>query len=30
LGSRHDRPPFGFIAGKRSVKFQFLNAASRH
>jgi hypothetical protein len=29
-GSRHDRPPFEFIAGKRSVKFQFLNAASRH
>ena len=22
-GSRRDRPPFGFIAGKRSVKFRF-------
>ena len=30
LGSRRDRPPFGFIAGKQSVKFQFLKAACRH
>ena len=26
-GSRRDRPPFGFIAGKRSVKFRFPEAA---
>ncbi len=29
-GSRRDRPPFGFIAGKRSVKFRFPEAAIHH
>jgi len=29
-GHRRDRPLFGFIAGKRSVKFRFPKAASRH
>ena len=28
LGSRRDRPPFGFIAGKRSVRFRFPEAAN--
>ena len=29
-GSRHDRPPFEFIAGKRSVKFRFPEADIHH
>jgi hypothetical protein len=29
-GSRRDRRPFGFIAGKRSVRFRFPKTASRH
>jgi len=30
LGSRRDRPPFEFIAGKRSVKFRFPEADIYH